>query len=235
MTDAGCNNDDRLHAYIDGELDKTERQRLLLEVEHNADIRASLCELRNTKDWVQFAFEGETAPTRSLPGIARSPGHTKLFRVAASLALLTVAFGAGWFGQLANQSGAQEWVLHSSAAKPHYVLLHIGASDRLRHAAVLERTEQLLGKYRDRGTRVEIIATAGGLDLLRSDSSPYVQRISKMMESHTNVRFFACSNGLKRLRAEGIEPALIRGVSSDIPGADHLIQRLNQGWTYIRI
>ena len=235
MTDSNLNTDDRLHAYIDGQLDKNARQRLLLEVEDNEDMRAQLCELRNTKDWVQFAFEGETAPTRSLPRAASSPVRTRVFRVAASIVLMAVAFGAGWFGQLAHQADSQQWVLHSSAAKPHHVLLHIGESDRLRYAAVLDRTEQLMQRYRDRDVQVEVIATAGGLNLLRTETSPFAGRVSELIEKYDNVRFFACLNGLKRLRAKGVEPTLIRGVSSDLPGADHLIDRLHQGWTYIRI
>jgi intracellular sulfur oxidation DsrE/DsrF family protein len=80
-----------------------------------------------------------------------------------------------------------------------------------------------------------VIATGGGLGLLRSDLSPYTRRISDMIEQYDNVRFFACSRGLDRLRKQGVEPRLIPGVSSDAAGADHLIERLHHGWTYILI
>ncbi len=235
MTDSELSKDEALNAYVDGELDKASRQRLLLEIEGNEEVRARLCELRNTKDWVQFAFEGETAPSRSLPDAGLVPAPARLWRVAASLLLMVVAFGAGWYGQLTQQAGSQQWVLRSSEAKPHYVLLHIGTDDRLRYATVLERADELMQEYRDRDVQVEVIATAGGLGLLRSDLSPYAARITEMIETHDNVRFFACINGLNRLREQGVEPMLIPGVKSDNAGADHLVERLHQGWTYIRI
>ena len=218
MADHQLSDEQRLHACVDGELDKAARQRLLLEMDGNPDMRASLCGLRNTKDWVQFAFEGETAPTRSIPRIAFGLGHTRLLGLAASVALLALAFGAGWFGQQARQAVTQQWVLHSSAARPHDVLLHIGVEDRRRYDALLDRADRLMQEYRDRDVQVEVVATGGRQGLLRSDTSSFAGRVSEMIENYDHVRFFACLNGLKRLRAQGVDPLWIDGVSSDMPG-----------------
>jgi len=72
-----------LHAYVDGELADPEKRRLLVRMENDQSLRQRVCELRATKEWIKFAFEGETAPTRPAP-IERSPLHDMpMLRVAA--------------------------------------------------------------------------------------------------------------------------------------------------------
>ena len=97
------------------------------------------------------------------------------------------------------------------------------------------KTRQILELYRNTGTQVEVVANAGGLNLLRTASSPYIDTIKQMISTYDNVRFIACSKGLDRLKRQGLDTRLIEGVSADEPAADHLIRRLTERWTYIQI
>ena len=57
----------------------------------------------------------------------------------------------------------------------------------------------------------------------------------QLIKRYDNVRFIACSKGLQRLREQGHDVRLIEGVSANEPAADHLIQRLTEGWTLVKI
>jgi intracellular sulfur oxidation DsrE/DsrF family protein len=225
-----------LHAYIDGELEPQAKSRLLIQMENNEAIRARACELQRTKEWVKSSFEGETAPTRTLPGIRWRLRHTSPFHIAASLLIAVMAFGAGWSGHSLRDGTPTPVIVQDTANNeaPH-VILHISDADESRFVKVLERTEMLLLKYRNTGAQIEVVANSGGLDLMRTASSHHVDRIKLLIARYDNVRFIACSRGLGKLRELGMNTAVIDGVDAHAPAADHLIERLTEGWTYIRI
>jgi intracellular sulfur oxidation DsrE/DsrF family protein len=224
-----------LHAYVDGELADPEKRRLLVRMENDESLRQRVCELRSTKEWIKFAFEGETAPTRPLPVERASVRDMPMLRVAASLLLMVFAFGAGWLGHSLQEQGPQQLALEASGADMRHVILHISDSDEARFSNVLARAEEILQQYQEPGVQVEVVANAGGLDMMRRVSSSHTDSIKRMIADYDNVRFVACSLGLKKLQERGLDTALIDGVHSDQAAADHLIQRLTDDWTYIKI
>jgi len=223
-----------LHAYVDNELEPQAKSRLLIQLENDESIRTRACELQRTKEWVKFSFEGETARTRTLPGIQWRLRHTSPFHVAASLLIMLIAFGAGWAGHSLTENTEPVMLDTANNAIPH-VILHISDSDESRFSKVLARTDQLLHKYGDSGVQVEVVANAGGLDFMRTASSRHIDKIKTLISRYDNVRFIACARGLNRLRANGQDATVIEGVDAHEPAADHLIERLTEGWTYIRI
>lgn len=225
-----------LHAYVDGELNAPEKSRLLVKMENDNAIRERVCDLRRTKEWVMFSFEHETAPTRSLPSIRKHHfWQTPGFHVAASVLVAILTFGAGWVGHSLQDRAPQNLALENISGESQHVILHIGESDEARFTSVLAKAAQILNEYQDSGIQVEVIANGDGLNLLRTASSRHVDDIKRMIATYENVRFIACSKGLQRLRANGLDPIVISGVDAHEPAADHLIQRLTEGWTYIRI
>ena len=224
-----------LHAYVDGELGKSEKQRMMLRLENDERSRKRVCDLQRTKEWVQFSFEGECAPTRQLPDSRRRAWTRGVIRIAASFVLLTLAFGAGWVGHGVQQPGNLQAGLDSIIPQAQHVILHIGEADEARFVAVLEKTRDILDRYSAQGVQVEVVTNAGGLDLVRTASSHHMHGIRQLIRQYDNVRFIACSKGLQRLREQGQDVHLIEGVYADEPAADHLIQRLTEGWTLIKI
>ncbi len=224
-----------LHAYIDGELDSQAKRRLLVQLENDESIRERACELQRTKEWVKFSFEGETAPTRSMPGSSWRFRPTSPFHIAASLLIMLVAFGSGWTTHSLQYNSTPAAALDAVNKNEAHVILHISEADESRFVKVLERTEQILHRYKDTGVQVEVVANAGGLDFMRTASSHHVDSIKRMIARYDNLRFIACSRGLAKLRARGLDATVIEGVDAREPAADHLIERLTEGWTYIRI
>lgn len=224
-----------LHAYVDGELSAQEKSRLLVKMENDSSIRDRACSLQRTKEWVKFSFEHETAPTRSLPHARHHYWGKSVIHIAASVLVVVMAFGAGWLGHSIQRDAPQQYALDNISGISQHVILHIGESDEARFSSILAKAEKILREYRDSGIQVEVVANAGGLDMLRTASSRHVDHIKSMIASYDNVRFIACSKGLERLRANGLDPMVIKGVDAHEPAADHLVQRLTEGWTYIRI
>ena len=225
-----------LHAYVDGELSAAEKSRLLVKMESDETIRDRACFLLRTKEWVRFSFEHETAPTQSLPSIRKHFWQAPVFQIAASMLVAILAFGAGWTGHSLQDRASQNIALETiNGESQQHVILHIGESDEARFSSLLAKAEQILREYQESGIQVEVIAKAGGLDIHRTESSRHVDHIKRMIARYDNVRFIACSKGLKRLRASGLDPIVIKGVDAQGPAADRLIQRLTEGWTYIKI
>ncbi len=227
--------DRMLHAYVDGELSTGEKQAMLSQFESDPQCRRRVCDLQRTKEWVQFSFEGECAPTRELPA-ARAPAWLAgTVRVAASVLLLVFVFGAGWYGHSLREQRDNRATLQQAVPDTKHVILHIGESNEKLFAALLRKTEGILKQYSAQGIQVEVVANAGGLDLMRTAASQHIDDIKQLIGHYPNVRFIACSKGLGRLRASGKDASVIEGVYAHEPAADHLIQRLTEGWTLIRL
>jgi intracellular sulfur oxidation DsrE/DsrF family protein len=56
-----------------------------------------------------------------------------------------------------------------------------------------------------------------------------------MMDRYDNLSFVACANSIKRLREQGVDVLLIDRTHTRETAIDHFIERLQQGWTYIKI
>lgn len=230
--------DNQLHAFVDGQLHGADRERLLAAMEADTTLRERVCALHRTKEWVNLAFETATPPVRSH---SRSPARTwsrqRLCGLAASLLLLTAGFLLGWFTQDAQRANEplSSVVLRDIEAGNFKVVLHIDRSDAARFEEVLDGAEYLLKAYRDNGVEVDVLANAGGIDLLRVDVSPYAQRIAHLMAEYENLRFIACANTLQRLQEKGIKPIMIDQSRTETTAVEHIIRRLQQGWAYIRV
>lgn len=234
MKDSGFRVERILHAYVDNELDHEDRRRTLLRIETDEAIGKQVCELQRTKEWVKFSFVDEKAPTRTLPKTTGLGWNTRIFSVAASILVLVAVFTAGWLGH-SYQSGEEQFAMATVEPEFQHVILHIGKSDDAQFSVLLERAKHILDAYTAAGVQVEVVTNAGGLDMVRTAESHHVETIRNMIAHYDNVRFIACSKGLNRLRQQGKNVELIQGVSSDEPAADHLIQRLTEGWILIQI
>ncbi|VAW76593.1 hypothetical protein MNBD_GAMMA15-448 [hydrothermal vent metagenome] len=224
-----------LHAYVDDELGPQEKSRLLVKLESDESIRDRACELQLTKEWIKCSFEGETAPTRTVPGLQHRLRQASPFGLAASLLIVLLAFSAGWISYSLKDGASTLVAMDTLYGETPHVILHISDSDEARFNLVLARTSQILHKYENTGVQIEVVANAGGLDFMRTASSQHIEHIKQIISQYDNVRFIACSRGLEKLRERGLDASVIEGIDAHEPAADHLIERLTHGWSYIRI
>jgi len=227
-----------LAAFVDDQLDPVNCNSVLTAVEKDADTRERLYQLRRAKDLMKIGFKHADAPVPKIRstrkwGLPGSGGS-----VAACLLVLTLGFGSGALGyyvieQLADDSGNAL----ATATHPYKdrVVLHISESDPKQFNAALNYIETFLEENDTDGSQIEVIANSGGLDLMRTDTSPVQQRVIAMMREHDNVHFIACANGLRNLRKRGIDAPIIQDIDTDKTAIDHIIGRLHSGWTYIKV
>lgn len=230
-----------INAYADGELQGCEKTEFEKALQGDADAQLKLQEVLQIKQTLQNAYRSVNAP-------ADIRNSRLNYRVAAYLGLLLLAFSGGWIsGDLAHppttyklaESNDVEPALQVVAVTPDpgKYILHIGSRDERKFKAALDKAESLVAMYQEANHpyQIEVIANAGGLDLLRDGESPYADRIRQLSQKYPNIKFIACSNAIERLQEKGISANLIASVHTGPTALDQVVKRMNQGWTYMKI
>ena len=121
----------------------------------------------------------------------------------------------------------------------HRLLIQVDQNDPALMNLALNNATNVLEYYRKRGeqTDVDIVAFGPGLHMLRSDTSPVVDRIRglKDLAFPGTVRFSAC--GVTRLgmeTKEGKPVAMLPEASMVSSGVVHVMELQEKGWSYVR-
>ncbi len=223
--------DATLSAYIDGELDAARQNAVLAAMEHNKALSERICRLRRTKDLMRTGYGSAVPPQREQPG-RKTPWHVLRRGLAASIVVLAIGIGSGLLGYvLAERSTATL----AGVSDPNRVLLHIDDSKPEHFERLLDYAEHFLQENQDKGVQVEVVANSSGLDLLRTGHSPYEARVKALGEKYHNLQFIACMNAIRNLKRAGQDVTLIEDVHTDETAVDHIVKRLQQGWTYRKV
>jgi uncharacterized protein len=245
-----CNPTDKeLNAWLDGELDAHDASRLEKLLRKNPQMRRHIDELREVRAIVRQAFDTDT-PIRKQSPVQRVWRPRLAWMITAGL-LLSIGAGFGWAlhspaaSTLDPELEARGAIVLRTAQSPvpinenHNILLHISNDNHQYLLAALDETEKLLQRYEklDRRVRLEVIANAGGIKLLRADSnSPYAKRVRELQDRYKNLTFLVCRNTLDLLneRRKG-QVALVPDVESGASALEHVMKRLEEGWAYVKI
>jgi len=235
---------EQLNAFIDGELDLVEKDRLFVALEKDPEIAHQLCALRAVKEMVSHGY--------AEPPPAYQKNMTRQFGASHYLAtgmVLVLGLAIGWFGRdwnnpqrpaqpALNQAGLQRPVsLSGIKSDTQKIVLHVDSDHPGKLKTLLDDVDYLLQQERVVGqpVQVEVIANSYGLDLLRADVTPYAARIEKLARQHTNISFVACGQTMRRLSKEGIKVKLLPETRVAPTAVGEIINRLQQGWTYIKV
>lgn len=229
---------EQLNAFIDDELDFEEKARIFEQLGNDETLIRETQELQQLRSLLKHAYRNPPPPTRNK---TRTVAHLPLKGLAAGL-LLGIGVITGWFGNAQFSGNARVALdgtaihLNTVAADHANLLLHISTNDPARMEAALNYAEEQLAAHRakNRAFRLEVVANDGGLDLLRRDTSPYPERIEALLSEYDNVTFLACANALRKLRSQGVNVELLPGTRSDHTALDEIIERLDNGWRYIK-
>lgn len=247
MTNKNDISNELLNAYLDNELDSDERGEIMTALEKDSALAGRLCELRNTKELTQFAY--------SLPHDGQRKGkqwkYGKRFSSLAVAASLFMVVGSlvGWFahdhldvnsvmradqGQIYLDSSQASLALEADQKK---VILHVDTADPDRLTAALDSAEDLLLASEANGNKLEleIIANAKGLNLLRVGTTPHAERIADLSKKYDNLSILACNRAIKRLEDLGIKVQLVPEAGIAPSALDQIVNRLKQGWVYIKV
>lgn len=245
MTEDNRFSDELLNAYVDGELDAEERQRLEDAMQADDRLRDRVAELNELKQLVKGAYMDETPD--------RIPAAPRRIRSGAGLAASVAAFALGvvmtwgWFSYMDGTTGPRVAALpHQQAGEAGEservvkVVFHLSRDEPGQLHTILNEAEALLTTTARSGrtAAVRVIASGAGLSLFEKRSTPVTERIMAMKRDHRGHLFFSgCGvayEQLKEQRADG-ELNLVPEIQLVDLGVLELMRRQRQGWAYIRL
>jgi intracellular sulfur oxidation DsrE/DsrF family protein len=238
--------DETLHAFVDGELDVAESERLIARMRDDKDLAQRVCALRSLQTMVRLAYVEPPVPDGRK--LSATPRRRFMQRCAFACLAVFVGLSAGWTLRgaepqaVANVPAAMpdgyQMVSLKHAADPNRVLLHIDSAAPGKMKAVLDQAEYFLeaADRQGRAVQLEILANSRGLDLLLADHSPYAARMARMKQRYgNNLHWVACGQSVARLRSDGEKVVLLPATQTAPTAIKEIVTRLQQGWTYVRV
>ena len=124
-------------------------------------------------------------------------------------------------------------------AKSHRVSIQIDQNDLQVMNQVLNNATNVIENYRAKNEDVDIdiVAYGPGLHMLRSDTSPVLDRIRRLkdMVFPGKIQFSACNNTMQSMeKTEGHAIAVMPEATVVPSGVVHLMELQEQGWSYVR-
>lgn len=241
--------DEILGAYVDDELACSEKRLIADKINSDPELKSRVQALLDLKTSLKSAYADTTFNQKSEEPDLSSKASKLIFKqsIAASF-ILTCGLVVGAMINLSGNTPGQlvsaktDDTLFGINIKPvsqqnDKILLHISSADLDKLDFLLTKTEQLLtdSRHSKNPLSIEVIANSRGVDLLRKTKTPYAQRIQKLQNQYSNLQFIACENTIRRLKQEGQTVQMINNVKTDKPALDTIINRMDQGWTYIKI
>jgi hypothetical protein len=237
--------DEILHAFVDGELDVDDSEKLIARMREDAALAQRICTLRSLQNMVRLAY-AEPPVSAGRKNLA-APRRQLLQRCAYGCLILVAGLSGGWALRSlespalasgpAPLAGAFQAVSLTREADPNRVILHLDSAEPQRMEAVLDRAEHLLDEAEREGRtmQLEIVANSHGINLMRAGVSPHAARIARMTQRHTNLHWVACSQTIARFTGEGQHVELLPTARAAPTAIGEIVTRLQQGWTYVRV
>lgn len=119
----------------------------------------------------------------------------------------------------------------------HSLALQLSDGDEAAMREVLDVAANVSRYYSGNAEEVEIriIVFGPGIDMLREDRSPVLDRLKAFEQSMPNVAFVACQNTIDTMeRAEGKEIPILPMAEHVEAGVVELIRLDEAGWTLVR-
>jgi intracellular sulfur oxidation DsrE/DsrF family protein len=240
--------DELLNSFIDGELAPNETGEMFITIGRDDALKERVCELRGLKEMVMHAYHlppvNGISPSKR-PGTWQIPRFQYLPKMATCMLMLLLGLGSGWVIFAGSHSMGDPKLMrlletaqgNRIIAKSGNIIVHVSNSNPVRLKSALDETENLLSSYKraNRHVNVEIIANGSGLDLLRSDVSPFAKRIAMMKAKYPNLDLLACQQTIKKLQKQGINVKLLPHTGSTHSAVEEIDKRLHQGWDYVRV
>ena len=123
--------------------------------------------------------------------------------------------------------------------KPHRVAIQVDQNDPQVMNLALNNATNVIEYYREKNedVDVEIVTYGPGLHMLRSDTSPVLDRIKRLkdMVFPGKIQFSACNNTKQGMeKTEGHAISILPEATVVPSGVVRLMELQEQGWSYIR-
>ena len=132
------------------------------------------------------------------------------------------------------------WISPLSATSTdgtHRVVIHVDDNDPKRMNMALNNAANVDAYYKAKAENVmiEVVTYGPGLMMLHAAKSPVKKRIKSFGQNFDNISFRACGNTHRKMsKKAGKNVALLPEAKIVPSGVVHMIQRQEEGWSYIR-
>jgi intracellular sulfur oxidation DsrE/DsrF family protein len=229
--------EEQLNAFVDGELDSEEKSCLFDKAEQSAELDQRLSQQRKLKELVKHAYDDVPEPKRRLTGQTIPRSMFSLAIAASVLLLLGITTGLlipRLFGSDPHPGGVTTNAGTQSVAAMENYILHVVSGEPAKMRQTLQKARELLSSAEPgKPRRVEVVANEQGLNLLRSDMTPFSEEIRAL--ANEDVIFYACSKAIERLEEKGVEVRLVPEAVSNYTALDRVVSRMKDGWQYVKI
>ncbi len=225
--------DELLNSFIDGQLTDEERHEILDLLEQDKALAVRVCEFQRVKQRVKLAYD--QIPTSHLSEtVVQKFNYFPRIAAAVAIFCLGILLGTVGLNQIQQEQQSESLTTNDATTK---VLVHLTTSDSEIGLNTFTNLENMLQEYRERGQniRVEVVANGHGINLLRQGTTPFAALIARLTEEYQNLSFAACKNTIDQIQITSDEEIdLIPQAKLIDSGIVEVIQRQQQGWTYIR-
>lgn len=231
-----------LNAFVDHQTDPHTAEKIIRAMEEDTEIRERVYQFRRIRDLMKLSFKDARPPVK-ISSVQKISfwNQIRLSGFAAAILMIVVGISSGMYGYYAGKQTGQVSATMLAKRYQDRLILHVSKSNPEHFSRVLAYVKTFLHeheKYAEGKTsrgQIEVVAHAGGLDLMRKGVSPYEQEIILLMKQYANVHFVACANGIRTLLDKGITPNIIDGIPTDETAFDRIVSRLQTGWTYLKV
>ncbi len=227
---------DELNYFIDNQLLREERIKILGELNKDDDLSKTLSELQRNDEFVVMSYSDIPEP-RNNPYVAATTKTKKNFYAIAASMLIFFSVILGWqtshFISINNKPKIMNLSqLDNNASQYDNVLIHINDMDDTRIQNVFEKIENLVKS--NKKVNIDIIANEEGLSLLRKNS-PYASKIKLLANKYSNVKFKACGIAMNIAKLKEGKKIILLPQAEKIPAAlDAILQHLKDNWVYFK-
>lgn len=146
----------------------------------------------------------------------------KQFTIAAALLTTPLTYQSTW----GTESGA-----HDGARPSHRVVMHLNSGDEKVQRSALNNIKNLYQEFGPQHLTIELVVHGAGLPLLTRKGTIVAAELADLKQTY-GVNYTACSNTMKALKVTRED--LISEVGDTVPAMVRLMERQEQGWSYIK-
>jgi len=225
--------DEKLNAYIDGELSIEDELELLENLNEDKDLCKRLSDFKQLKLLVHSTYKDDVSEQPS-----RTSSKNIKYSLVASV-LLTLGIVGGWYSHgVILDDGEATLQVTSKKDDTWNIVLHVNTNDQYIQKTILDETESLLESFKEtnKKVKVEIVAYGQGVFLFDNDKTKFKNRLKSLQRDFDNLSYAVCGRTVKRIEdKQGRKIKLISKMTVARSGIFQIIKRQKQGWNYIRI
>ncbi len=247
--------DEMLNAYIDGEIDGIELERIIAQEATDKEFAATICEMRKLKNLVQAARAPEPEKNSSyILNKCKSNKHLyrnrrKLYSkyFAASFFILILLAASSYIDfldpHLDSMSASvfldeNSLLVAANNTQNLELLMHFKSRDVKDADKLLSVLESALIKSREKNNnlRVEVVVSGPGLHLLQKTSLSQGNKIRLLQKKYQNLTFLACAKTLQKVKMKSEKDVqIIEEAIMVASGPEWVNKRKARGWSYFVI